>query len=99
MSSKVLRLEGWRGVYPERWEPPAGRLERLCTPVTGLVVRQVRTRRLRLQRLVRAVAAYGNTLADLGEVEIRATADDLRYHLRREGLRASVVAQAFTLVR
>ena len=99
MFSRVLHAADWRGAYPERWEPRAGRLERLCAPVTGMVVRQVRRRRLRLQRLVRAVTAYGRTLEDLGEAQLRVIADDLRHCLRREGFHAEVVARAFALVR
>lgn len=99
MSSRVLHLEDGRGAYPERWEPRVERLERLCAPVTGAVVRQVRTRRLRLQRLVRAVAASGSPLEDLGEAELRVRADDLRHRLWREGFRVEVVARAFALVR
>jgi preprotein translocase subunit SecA len=59
----------------------------------------MRTRHLRLHRLVRAVAASGSSLADLGEAELRGIADDLRHRLRREGFRAEVVARTFALVR
>lgn len=99
MSRTALRFGVPRGAYPERQQPREGRLERLGAHVAGPVIRRVRTRRLRLWRLVRAVAAHDSALEGLGASAIRAAADDLRCRLRLEGFRADVVARSFALVR
>jgi preprotein translocase subunit SecA len=83
----------------ERRQPRQGRLERFCTAATGPVLRQVRMRQLRLQRLVRTVAAHDSMLQRLETHEMREMAAELRCRLRRQGFALDVVAQTFALIR
>lgn len=99
MSKTPLRLGIPQGAYPERQQPPVGWFDQACAQATGGVVRALRNRQLQPQRLLRAVTAYGKTVAPFGMPEIKATADSLRYRLRREGLRPETVAWAFALIR
>ncbi|MEE8286289.1 MAG: preprotein translocase subunit SecA [Gammaproteobacteria bacterium] len=98
-SAARQRLGIPHGAYMERRQPRQGRLERFCTAATGPVLRQVRMRQLRLQRLVRTVAAHDSTLQRLGTHEMREMAAELRCRLWRQGFAMDVVAQTFALIR
>ena len=92
-SAARQRLGIPHGAYMERRQPRQGRLERFCAAATGPILRQVRMRQLRLQRLVRTVAAHDSTLQRLGAHEMREMAAELRCRLRRQGFAMDVVAQ------
>jgi preprotein translocase subunit SecA len=87
------------GAYAERPLPQEGRLERLWARSIGPVLRRQRVRRLHLQRLVRAVAAHGGSMAQWRADTILGVAQDLRADLRRQGFDTAVVARVFALVR
>lgn len=85
--------------YPERDDPPAGKLERLLTELRYLAGR-VESGARRLGAIVRAVDAQASATAAASDAELRARAAALRPRLRRVGLEdLAGVAEAFALVR
>jgi len=98
-TSVAMRIGVPQGAYPERVEPRIARLDRLGARAVSPVVRWMRLRRARNGRLVQRVTAHGQSLAGLGEAELRAAAQELRPDLRREGFRGDLVARSFALVR
>jgi preprotein translocase subunit SecA len=99
MSSVALRIPISGVAYPERVEPRLGWLDRVGAQAAGLVIRRVRARLRRWERLVGPIAAYSRSLQDLGEREVRGVAQELGLYLRREGFREDLVARSFALVR
>jgi preprotein translocase subunit SecA len=99
MSSAVLGLGVPEGAYVERQEPRLGWLDRAGAAAVGPLVRWTRVRARHRERLVGLVAAHGQAAGGLSERGLREAAQDLGLHLRREGFREGLVAQAFALVR
>jgi preprotein translocase subunit SecA len=99
MSSLAVRIDVPPGAYPEKMEARAGWLDQLGLRVGGALLRRLRARRRRWERLIRLVDAHARSLGALGEREIREVSGELRLQLRREGLREDLVARAFALVR
>jgi preprotein translocase subunit SecA len=99
MSSLVARIGVPPGAYPEKGEARAAWLDQLGLRVGGALLRRVRARRRRWERLVRLVDAQARALGALGEREVHEVSAELRLLLRREGFREHAVARAFALVR
>ncbi|MBI4241066.1 MAG: preprotein translocase subunit SecA [Candidatus Rokubacteria bacterium] len=99
MSSPGLRTGVSRGAYPERLEPQVGWLDRTATRLAGAVVRRVRARSRRWDRLLGRVASHGRALDGLSDRELQEGAEDLQLPLRREGFQDDLVARSFAVVR
>ena len=100
MSSATLTLEVPTGAYPERLDRRRpGALDKLGARVAGPVLRRLRARAARGERLLPLAAAHGPAVAGLGERRLRESAADLREPLRRQGFADEPVARAFALVR
>src|SRR5438093_8736512 len=99
MSSAALDISVPRGAYPGRIDPRRDGLDRPGAAAAAPLLRGLRARARRWNRFVARVAAHGPALAGLGEPELRASADELRLRLRREGFQDDLVARVFALVR
>jgi preprotein translocase subunit SecA len=98
-ASLALGLGIPRGAYPERLEPPPGKLDELGERAAGVVLRRIRARRARAERMARQVDDLGASIAKLSDEGLREVASELRGLLRRDGLRADHVARSFAVVR
>src|SRR5207249_634683 len=88
MSSAILHAAAFQGLYPERLQPPLGRLDRLGAQAAALFARRFRGRLPRMDRFVRGIEAHGRTLEDRNDRQLRELTWELRQALIREGLRS-----------
>ncbi len=87
-------------VYPERPDATDETwLDRAGKAATGRVLRALRARAARGNRIVAKVAAVGDRYRHHDPVQLAAEARELRLRLRREGLTEALAACAFALVR
>lgn len=94
------RLARFDEVYPEREEVQGDQLlDRLGVAITGRISRKVRARPQRVRAIIRNVQPFDAPLRALDAVGLRELARELARQLRREGLKSTLVAQAFALVR
>ena len=85
--------------YPERDDPPAGKLERVLTELRYVFGRAEQGKR-RLSEIVDAVQVCADAAASASDVELRARAAALRPRLRRAGFDdVALAGEAFALVR
>src|SRR5438270_12222811 len=99
MSDATLQLGIPQGAYPERQEPRANWLDQMATRAANPLMRRLRTSRFHGEKFVQAVSGHASSVARLSAARIRETASRLRYQLRREGLKESIVAEVFALAR
>ena len=98
-ATAVLTEGAFRGPYPERADPPLGKLDQLAQRVSAPVARRLRARAFPWDRFVARVAEHGRAAAGLDDAGLRAAADDVRLALRRDGFADEPAARAFALVR
>ena len=84
-ATAVLTEGAFRGPYPERADPPLGKLDQLAQRVSAPVARRLRARAFPWDRFVARVAEHGRAAAGLDDAGLRAAADDVRLALRRDG--------------
>ena len=85
-------------IYPERADPPPGKIEKLITEARYLFGRVERSGRN--TDIVAAVHAHGERVSRASDEELRARAAALRPQLRRKGFDdLALAAEAFALVR
>lgn len=96
---KALRPGSQIGVYPQRLESGADRLERALDAVSGRIRDVLRRRRYSIARIRCAVERCEVDLNDLPPEQIKADLDELRYRLHREGLVDDLVYKAFAATR
>ncbi len=97
--SRDLRPGATLGPYPERLDPPPGRLDagaaRLRNALRGRGKRRLAPFRAQVARAL----AEGKVLEKRSDVELGSLARELQGRLRKEGLTEALVARAFALVR
>ena len=100
MHNTLAPSHGFDEIYPERSEfRDEGWLDRLGTAVTGKAARKLRSLPGRVNSIVARVASVEGKFRGQGKDELLEQARELKKHLRRDGLRDDLVAQAFALVR
>jgi preprotein translocase subunit SecA len=87
------------GIYPERPEPRAKRLERIAASAGGMLAPWLRPRASRFHWIIDRVQAQARAIEGLSDTKILEWSRDLGQRLRREGYQGEGVAQAFALVR
>lgn len=100
MYNALAPSHGFDEIYPERSEfRDEGWLDRLGAAVTGKAARKLRSLPGRVNSIVARVASVEGKFRGQGKDELLEQARELKKHLRRDGLRDDLVAQAFALVR
>ncbi len=99
MSSVTTQPSVTTSIYPEREEPRLGKIDRMVAALGGWAASWLRPKPDAFRDIIELVNKEGRSLRDLGVRELREAADDLRFLLRRHGLRNDLVGRAFALVR
>jgi preprotein translocase subunit SecA len=85
--------------YPEQPQARPGMLDKVAARLSGPFARRARVWRAKRSSIVPAANALEEGMRALSDGQLRATADELRLTLRREGLNESTIARSFALIR
>jgi preprotein translocase subunit SecA len=100
VSSKILHRPGiLAGVYPQREENRSGMLDKVAAAAFGKFHQYVLGRKPRYRRFVERVDRCAAGLDALDDHELTVRATELRRNLYALGLRDSLVAESFAIVR
>lgn len=99
VTTRALRPGSQIGVYPQRLERGADRLERTLEALSGRLQDLARRRRYSIAYICSAVERCEAELESLPAEEAKSRLDELRYRLYREGLADELVFEAFATVR
>lgn len=98
MSDTIALPRIANGIYPERRDKPQNTLDRFGTAfidslkITG-------TGKTSFNRVYRAIEYAGQQYSSMTESQLDDVIKELRFQLRRQGLRAQLVGQSFALIR
>lgn len=98
-TTRALRPGSQIGVYPQRLERGADRLERTLEAVSGRLQDLTRRRRYSIAYISSAVERCEAEFENLSAEQAKTQLDELRYQLYREGLADELVFKAFATVR
>ncbi|MDJ0878499.1 MAG: DEAD/DEAH box helicase [Halieaceae bacterium] len=96
---RALRPGSQIGIYPQRLERGADRLERWLESIAGRFHDRWQRRRYSIAYIRAAVERREQELKGLAHAEVAAQLEDLRYRLHREGLADELVFKAFAVTR
>ena len=98
MSDVVALPRVANGLYPERRDKPQQTLDRIGAALIG-TFKWPRPGTVSFRRVLRIIEDHGRRYRELDETQLDEEIKEVRYQLRRRGLRTALVGRSFALIR